>query len=30
MSKEILVAENIVKIYGLGTSHPVTALNGVS
>ena len=30
MSKKILVAENIVKIYGLGTSHPVTALNGVS
>jgi len=30
MSKEILVAENIVKIYGLGTSHPVKALNGVS
>lgn len=30
MSKEILVAKDIVKIYGLGTSHPVTALNGVS
>lgn len=30
MSKEILVAENITKIYGLGTSHPVTALNEVS
>lgn len=30
MSKEILIAKDIVKIYGLGTSHPVTALNGVS
>lgn len=30
MSKEILVAQNITKIYGLGTSHPVQALNEVS
>ncbi len=30
MNKEILVAKNITKIYGLGTSHPVTALNDVS
>lgn len=30
MSKEILSAKNITKIYGLGTSHPVQALNDVS
>lgn len=30
MSKEILVAENITKIYGLGTSHPFQALTDVS
>lgn len=30
MSKEILVAKNITKIYGLGTSHPVQALTDVS
>lgn len=30
MSKQILVAENITKIYGLGTSHPLKALDNVS
>jgi putative ABC transport system ATP-binding protein len=30
MSKEILIADHITKIYGLGTSHPVTALKDVS
>lgn len=30
MSKEILSAQNITKIYGLGTSHPLQALSDVS
>jgi putative ABC transport system ATP-binding protein len=30
VSKQILVAENITKIYGLGTSHPLKALDNVS
>lgn len=30
MSKEILVAENVTKIYGVGTKNPVTALEDVS
>lgn len=30
MSKEILVADHITKIYGLGTHHPVEALSDVS
>ena len=30
MSKEILVAKEITKIYGVGTNHPVTALKDVS
>lgn len=30
MSKEILVAENVTKIYGVGTKNPVTALSDVS
>lgn len=30
MNKEILVADNITKIYGLDTKHPVTALKDVS
>lgn len=30
MSKEILSAQNITKIYGLGTSHPLQALTDVS
>ncbi len=30
MSKEILVAEKVTKIYGLGTQNPVTALKDVS
>lgn len=30
MSKEILVADHITKIYGLGTKHPVQALTDVS
>lgn len=30
MNKEILVANNITKIYGIGTSHPVKALDNVS
>lgn len=30
MNKEILIAENVTKIYGLGTKNPVTALKDVS
>lgn len=30
MSKEILVADHVTKIYGLGTKNPVTALQDVS
>lgn len=30
MEKEILLADYVTKIYGLGTKHPVTALNDVS
>lgn len=30
MSKEILTAKNVTKIYGVGTKHPVTALEDVS
>lgn len=30
MNKEILIAENVTKIYGLGSKNPVTALKDVS
>lgn len=30
MNNEILVAENVTKIYGIDTKNPVTALSDVS
>ena len=30
MNKEILVAKHVTKIYGVGTKHPVTALQDIS